>query len=62
MKLKEKPNTKESEHCLNKTSTSIHHTALLGEENEDQHHEAGHENASKSPPIYITDIKDISSG
>jgi hypothetical protein len=51
----------ESEHWLNQTSTSNRYTALLEEESEDQQHRAGPENTQKPPPIYVTDIKNISS-
>jgi hypothetical protein len=50
---------KESKHWLNQTSTSNHCTALLEEESEDQQQKAGSENMPKPPPIYITDIKNI---
>jgi hypothetical protein len=51
---------KESEHWLNKTSTSNHYTALLEEESEDQQQKAGPENKPKPLPIYITDVTNIS--
>jgi hypothetical protein len=52
--------TKESEHFLNQTSTSIRYTSLLEEENEDQQQKAGPENTRKPSPIYITDVKNLS--
>jgi hypothetical protein len=61
MKLKEKPNTPKT---ANTGSTKLplpnHYTALLEEESEDQQHKAGPENKPKSPPIYTTDVKNIS--
>jgi hypothetical protein len=51
---------KESEHWLNQTSTSNRYTALLEEESEDQQQKAGLENTPKPPPIYITDVQNIS--
>jgi hypothetical protein len=51
---------KESEHWLNQTSTSNLYTALLEEESEDQHQKAGPEDTPKPPPIYITDVTNIS--
>jgi hypothetical protein len=53
---------KQSEHWLNQTSTSNCYTALLGEESEDQQQKAGPENIQKQkpPPIYITDVTNIS--
>jgi phage I-like protein len=44
---------------LKQTSTPNRYTALLEEEGEDQQHKAGPENTPK-PPIYITDVKNIS--
>jgi hypothetical protein len=56
---KEAKHGKQSEHWLNQTSTSNRYTALLEEESEDQQ-KAGNENTPKPPPIYITDITNIS--
>jgi hypothetical protein len=57
---RETKHAKESEHWLNKTSTSNRYTALLVEESEDKQQKAGSENTPKPPPIYITGIKNIS--
>jgi hypothetical protein len=57
---REAKHAKESEHWLNQTSNSNHYTALLEEESEDKQHKAGPENTPKLPPIYITDVKNIS--
>jgi hypothetical protein len=43
------------------TSTSNRYTALLEEEIEDQQQKAGPESTTRPPPIYITDVKVISS-
>jgi hypothetical protein len=51
---------KESEHWLNQTSTSNRYTALLEEECEDHQQKAGSESTPKAPPIYITDVTNIS--
>jgi hypothetical protein len=51
---------KESEHWLNQTSTYNRYTALLEEGSEDQQEKDGPENTPKPPPIYITDVKNIS--
>jgi hypothetical protein len=56
----EAKHTKESEHWLNQTSISNRYTALLEEESADQQHKASPENTPKPPPIYITDVKNIS--
>jgi hypothetical protein len=53
----EAKHTKDSEHWLNQTSSC--YTTLLEEESEDQKQKAGPENTPK-PPIYITDVKNIS--
>jgi hypothetical protein len=52
--------SKESEHWINQTSTSSRYTALLEEGSKDQQQKAGPENTPKPPPIYITDVKNIS--
>jgi hypothetical protein len=57
---REVKHTKEKEHCINQTCISNHCTALLEEESEDQQQKAGPEHMPKPPPIYITDIKNIS--
>jgi hypothetical protein len=56
MKLKEK----DKEHRLNQISTSNCYTAVLEEGSQDQQQKAGPENIPNPPPIYITDIKNIS--
>jgi hypothetical protein len=56
---KEAKHPKQSEHWLNQTFTSNRYTALLEEESEEQQ-KAGNENTSKPPPIYISDITNIS--
>jgi hypothetical protein len=48
---REVKHAKESENCLNQSSTSNHYTALLEEEGEDQQQKAGPENTPKPPPI-----------
>jgi hypothetical protein len=61
MKLKQKANTaKKSEHWLNQTSTSNRYTALLEGKSGDTQNKMGPENIPKPPPMYITDIKNIS--
>jgi outer membrane cobalamin receptor len=50
---------REAKHWINQTSTSNRYTALLEEENEEQH-KAGPENLPKPPSIYIPDVKIIS--
>jgi hypothetical protein len=60
MKLKEKPNTPKKIVPTNQTSTSNRYTTLLEEENEDHEHKACPENTPKPPPIYLTDVKNIS--
>jgi hypothetical protein len=57
---REAKHAKESEHWLNQTSTSNRYTTLLAEGSEDQQQKDGPENTPKLPPIYITDIKNIS--
>jgi hypothetical protein len=57
---REAKHAKESEHWLNQTSTSNRYTALLEEESEDKQQKAGPENTPKPPPIYITDVQNIS--
>jgi hypothetical protein len=52
---------KESEHWLNQTFTSNRYAALLEEESEYQKQKAGPENMPKPPPIYVTDVINISS-
>jgi hypothetical protein len=51
---------KESEQWLNQTSTSSHYTALLEEESEDHQQKSGPENTPEPPPVYITDVTNIS--
>jgi hypothetical protein len=51
---------KESEHYLNQTSTSNRYTALLEEVSEAQQQKAGLEITPKPPPIYTTEVKNIS--
>jgi hypothetical protein len=51
---------KGSEHWLNQTSTYNRYMALVEEDTEDQQQKAGPENTPKPPPIYITDVKNIS--
>jgi hypothetical protein len=46
---KEAKHAKQSEHCLNQTSTSSRYTALIEEESEEQQ-KAGNENMPKNPP------------
>jgi hypothetical protein len=58
---REAKHAKESQHWLSQTSTSNCYTALLEEEMEDQQHKASPENTPKSPPVYKTDVKNISS-
>jgi hypothetical protein len=55
---RETKHAEESEHLLNQTSTSDRYTALLEEENCNQHHRAGPEN-TPIPPL-ITGVKNIS--
>jgi hypothetical protein len=50
----------ENEHWLNQTSTSNRYSALLEEESEDQQKKASTQNMPKPPPIYITDVQNIS--
>jgi hypothetical protein len=57
---KEAKHAKESEYWFNRTSTSSLYTALLEEGSKDQQQKAGPENAPKPPPVYITDVKNIS--
>jgi hypothetical protein len=57
---REAKHVKESEHWLNQTSTSICYTALIEEKTEDLQKKAGPENTPKTPPIYITDVTNIS--
>jgi hypothetical protein len=57
---REAKHAKESEHWLNQTSTSNLYIALIEEESEDQQKKAGPENTPKTPPIYITDVTNIS--
>jgi hypothetical protein len=57
---REAKHTRESKHWLNQTSTSNRYTALQEEKSEAQQQKAGPENMTKPPPIYITDIKNIS--
>jgi hypothetical protein len=57
---REAKHTIESEHWLNQTSTSNRYIAMLEEESEDQQRRAGPENMKKPPPIYKTDVKNIS--
>jgi hypothetical protein len=60
MELTKKANTsKKSEHWLNPTSTSNSYTTLLEKESEEQH-KAAPENTPKPPPIYITEVTNIS--
>jgi hypothetical protein len=56
---KEAKHAKQSGHWLNPTSTSSRYTALLEEESEEQQ-KAGNENTQKPPPVYITDVTNIS--
>jgi hypothetical protein len=56
----EAKHTKEREYWLNQASTSSRYTDLLEEESEDQQQKAGPENTPKPPPVYITDVKNIS--
>jgi hypothetical protein len=57
---REAKRSKESYHWLNQTSISNRCTALLEEESKDQQQKAGPENTPKPPPVYITDIKNVS--
>jgi hypothetical protein len=57
---REAKHAKESEHCLNQTSISNRYTALLEEESEDQQQKSSPENTPKPPPIYITNVTNIS--
>jgi hypothetical protein len=57
---RENTHTKESEHWLNKSSTSNRCTALQEEEREAQQQMAGPENMPKTPPIYVIDVTNIS--
>jgi ATP-dependent 26S proteasome regulatory subunit len=57
---REAKHTTESKHWLNQTSTSSHYMALLEEESEDKQQKARPENMLKPPPIYITDVTNIS--
>jgi hypothetical protein len=56
---KEAKHAKESKHWLYPTSTSNCYTALLEEESEEQQ-KADNENTPNPPPIYITDVTNIS--
>jgi hypothetical protein len=57
---REVKHAKESEHCLNQTSTANRYTDLLEEESGDQQQKSGPENTPKPPPICITDVTNIS--
>jgi hypothetical protein len=56
---REAKHTKESAYWLNQTSTSSCYATVPEEESEDQRYKVGPENTPKPPPIYITDIKNI---
>jgi hypothetical protein len=56
----EATHAKKNQHWLNQTSTSNCYTALLEEESKDQQQKAGPENTPKPPPIYITNVTNIS--
>jgi hypothetical protein len=57
---REAKHTKESKHWLSQTFTSNHCAALLEKESEDQQKKADPENSAKSPPVCISDVKNIS--
>jgi hypothetical protein len=62
-KLKEKPNTPKKATTGStklQTPTSNGYSALLEKGSEGQQLKAGPENKRKPPPVYITDVKNIS--